>query len=354
MKNIYTKIPGLLSISHGLVLATVTENNGSTPQKPGSSALFNETGLITGTVGGGIVEGRVTEYARACSRTKKSGFLHFSLNKDVSMKEEAICGGEISILVDAALSDHMPVFQEMVKSFFEKSPGILITKITETGNDEIRIERHWMTKNSTPDISGKYLEKIMVEANEVLSGLNPDDFRHVQIPDSENQSSPIFFLEPVIPLPQLIIAGAGHIGKALSCLGKMLDFEVTVIDDRDEYANTDNLPDADHIMVADIGRAIMEIEKNADTYIVIVTRGHKDDAEALRSCIRSSIAYTGMIGSKTKVEKMHTEFIARGWATEEEWSLIHAPVGLDIKSKTVEEIAISIAAELVLVRNSRR
>jgi xanthine dehydrogenase accessory factor len=88
-----------------------------------------------------------------------------------------------------------------------------------------------------------------------------------------------------------------------------------------------------------------------DTFVVIVTRGHNDDAAALKGCIGSKSRYVGMIGSKTKVEKMRRNFIENGWATDEQWRAIHSPVGIEINSKTVEEIAVSIAAELVLVRN---
>src|SRR5664280_3798617 len=100
MKNIFFKIPELCSSRHELVLATVTGTKGSTPQKPGSSALFDSGILIAGTVGGGIVEGRVAEFAAKCSQTKKSGWITHHLDNDISHKEDAICGGEISVLVD--------------------------------------------------------------------------------------------------------------------------------------------------------------------------------------------------------------------------------------------------------------
>ena len=96
-----------------------------------------------------------------------------------------------------------------------------------------------------------------------------------------------------------------------------------------------------------------EIQIATDTYIVIVTRGHKDDAKALRPCIVSDAAYIGMIGSKNKVSLMRTEFIQKGWAEPHEWNAIHAPIGLDIQSKSVQEIAISIAAQLILVKNTK-
>jgi xanthine dehydrogenase accessory factor len=86
---------------------------------------------------------------------------------------------------------------------------------------------------------------------------------------------------------------------------------------------------------------------------VIVTRGHKDDAEALKPCIGSDLAYTGMIGSKNKIASMRDNFIENGWATLKQWETVYTPIGLDIGSRTVEEIAISIAAQLVLVRNSK-
>ena len=353
MKNIYLKILKKVPDASALVLATVTGTIGSTPQKPGSSAFFGRDGLITGTVGGGVVEGKVQEFAQKCGFTKESGYFHYLLDKDISERGEAICGGRISMLVDADPLIHLSVFQGVKKSFADREPGILITKATGTGPKGVLIARYWMTREIKPVMPAPYLEKIEPEVLSILSSSDPDDYRQLELSLPGEESSSTFFLEPVFPSPRLIIAGAGHIGKALSHLGKMLDFEVTVIDDRCEYANPDNLPDADHIIVKDIGEAMEEIEKVADTYIVIVTRGHKDDGGALKPCIGSDALYVGMIGSKDKVAKMHSEFNQEGWASEEQWSRIYTPIGLDIKSKTVEEIAVSIAAQLVLVKNNR-
>jgi len=354
MKNIYLTLLKMAPALTCPVIATVTGTVGSTPQKPGSSALFGNDGLITGTVGGGVVEGKVQKFAKICGRTKESGYFHFELDKDISESEEAICGGRISILIDADPLKHESVFKEVEKSLAEREPGVLITKVTVNKERTVQIARYWMTGSNKPDLPASIPEKIKPAITDMLSSANPDDYRQVEILIPGQGYSEDFYLEPVIPLPKLVIAGAGHIGKALSYLGKMLDFEVTVIDDRREYANNDNIPYADHLVVKNIGEAMVEIEKVADTYIVIVTRGHKDDAGALKPCIGSGAAYTGMIGSKGKVAKMHSEFIRMGWATEEQWSRIYAPIGLDIKSKTVEEIAVSIAAQLVLVKNGLR
>jgi xanthine dehydrogenase accessory factor len=354
MKNIYLDFLETNTHSAGIVIATVTESHGSTPQKPGSSALFNSSGLISGTVGGGVVEAQVQDFALKSSATKESGYLHFSLSKDVSHRYEAICGGKISVLVDANPFNHLPVFEAVRQSLSENTPGVLITMVTVIREPEVLINRYWMTPGSKTQLPVEFMEKIGPEVMNMLSSGDRNDFRKLELSIPGEEPASIFFLELLLPPDHLIIAGAGHIGKALSHLGKILDFEVTVIDDREDFANNSNLPDADHIIVRDIGKAVQEIEKDSKTYIVIVTRGHSNDAEALRPCIGSDAAYIGMIGSRAKTAKMHKEFVTKKWATEEQWSKIFTPIGLEIGSKTVEEIAVSIAAQLILVRNGQK
>jgi xanthine dehydrogenase accessory factor len=354
MKNIYMKILELQHAGTQLVLATITGSIGSTPQKPGSSALFDGGRLFAGTVGGGLVENKVQKLAQTRSRTKESCYIKIQLNNNISDKEAAICGGEISILIDADPEKYLTVFEEIKKSLSERDPGVLITIVKLCSEKQVIINRYWKTLKNKPALDVSVVTKIEQEIKDILSLSDPENFKQVEMLVPGEKQPSLVLLEPVFPLPQLVIAGAGHIGKSLSHLGKMLDFEVTIIDDRQEYANSDNLPDADHVIVQDIGEAVEKIEKKGDTFIVIVTRGHNDDAKALKTCIGSDAGYVGMIGSKGKVAKIHAEFIQKGWTTEEQWERIYSPVGLDIKSKTVEEIAVSIAAQLIQVRNRKR
>ncbi len=354
MKNIYSRIAETSQQSQGLVLATVTGSRGSTPQKPGSSALFLNNSLIAGTVGGGIVEKKVQEYAGRCSATKESAYLRFSLDNEIPGKEGAICGGTISILVDADPLSSLPVFLELQQSLISACPGVLITKVIEWGDPHVMIKRYWATADSDLPLPDHFKERIIREVKTILSSHGSTGYREIDLPIPGEKQDAIFFLEPVFLLPRLVIAGAGHIGRALSHLGRLLDFEVTVIDDRAEYANAMNLPDADHLIVKDIGEAMQEIHKDNNTYIAIVTRGHDHDADALKPCIGSAAAYVGMMGSKTKVAKMHEEFIKNRWATEESWQKVCTPIGLEIGSKTIEEIAVSIAAQLVQFRQKTK
>lgn len=354
MKNIYLLIPLNLPDLSDLVLATVTGTSGSTPQKAGSSALFNRSGLIFGTIGGGILEGKVQVISRNSAISKNSGYYPFRLDNSAADGEDALCGGRINVLVDANLENHIAILGQVKNSFEARIPGVLITTIEGMGEQVTSLNRYWVTDGIKLSLPEGIMDKVKTEAASILSTKRPDDFRTIDLSQPGDKTFSLIFLEPVIPPLHLIIAGAGHIGKALSKIGQMLDFEVTVIDDRPEFANSENLQSADHIITGDIGSAISQIKKGDDTYIVIVTRGHRDDAGALRACIGSGAGYIGMIGSRNKVEVMHKDFIANGWATEEQWNSIYAPVGLDIRSVTVEEIAVSIAAQLVRVKNAKR
>jgi xanthine dehydrogenase accessory factor len=354
MKNIYLQILDHQSDNSNLVLATVTRTHGSTPQKPGSSALFGKQGLLCGTVGGGVVEGRVAKIALEVIESKKSGHFLFNLANDISKKAEAICGGQIHILIDANLNNHLSVFEQLKKSFDNRIPGVLITMVTAFTEETVMINRYWMSDTLTPDMPEEFLSAIGPLVRSMLTEGIQSDYRGIELKIPDEEPSSMFFLEAVFPPAKLIIAGAGHIGRALTHLADMLDFEVTVIDDRSEYACLENIPEARNIVVKDIGEALNHLTKTDDTYVVIVTRGHKDDAIALKPCIGSGLAYTGMIGSKSKIAAMKADFFKNGWSTDKQWEAVYTPIGIDIKSKTVEEIALSIAAQLVLVRNSKK
>jgi len=350
MKNIYFLIAETAAAKPGLVLATVTATSGSTPQKPGSSALILDGRLIAGTVGGGIVEGRILDYARNCSGGCESALLRFSLDKETSEPEEAVCGGTLTILVDSSPMAHLAAFTEMKQSIRSGQPGVLITKVIPWNDSSVMIKRCWTTGSGEIPISCNTGVDLLKEVSDMLRAGSSAGYREIEVPVAGEKQPAKVFLEPLFPLPRLVIAGAGHIGRAVSHQGRLLGFEVTVIDDREEFAHPGNLPDADNIIVNDIGETMKEITKDNNTFIVIVTRGHGHDADALRPCIGSPAAYVGMMGSRVKVAKIHEEFITKGWATEEQWKRIHTPIGLALGSQTVEEIAVSIAAQLVMVR----
>jgi len=157
-------------------------------------------------------------------------------------------------------------------------------------------------------------------------------------------------VEPMIPKPLLLIAGGGHVGQAVALAADIAGFDATVIDDRPEFTDLALFPPQTKALCGDIPKEIAALATAGQTYIVIVTRGHKLDAQTLEVCIHAPVAYIGMIGSKRKVGLIRENFVGSGLATQEEFDRVFSPIGLDIGAVTVPEIAASIVAELIAVR----
>lgn len=352
MKNIYVHLLKEMKKQKPLVLATIVETKGSTPQVPGASAIFSSERLLDGTLGGGLLEADAQKKALKTLRKKASLLSEFSLKADISSEEEAICGGEVKILIDASPEVYRDAFQDLNQSLTKRRPGILATFINRLSEEKVSIFRYWMERSEKFAVDpGEHLSLFKKEIKTTFSEGKPFFFKLKKEIFPEKAAESFLFLEPIFPLPQLVIAGAGHIGQVVTHLGSLLKFEVTVIDDRPEFANKEKLPGADNIIVGEIGKAIQSFTISSDTYLVIVTRGHKHDGAALRQCISSEAAYIGMIGSIRKIKLMRKKFLEEGWATAPQFDRVCAPIGIDIQSKTVEEIAVSIVAQLVLVRS---
>ncbi len=349
MKEFYRNLLQLIRDHQSVAWATMIRSNGSTPQKPGSSAVLDHHAILEGTVGGGIMEADVVNLTRPLLKTRESRLIRFDLDGGPE-GEGAICGGAAEVLIDANPAKHREVLEALEDALSQKKRGSLVTLISRAEDEVRNIQRFWVKDGDSLPPSTHFSEKTLRFIQEYTDHGAGADWWIRDIPESKDSEFDLVFAERIRPVPQLIIAGAGHIGKALAHLGSLLNFEVTVIDDRPEYANKDQLPDADHIVVKDIREVMKELDPGPDDYCVLVTRGHQYDEEALKPLIGSDAGYIGMIGSRRKVGLMKDEFIRKGWATPDQWEQIHAPIGLPIGSKTIQEIAFSIAGQLVQVR----
>jgi xanthine dehydrogenase accessory factor len=159
------------------------------------------------------------------------------------------------------------------------------------------------------------------------------------------------FVEPILPTPLLYIFGAGHVGYELSKAAGRAGFDVIVADDRDAYANRDRFPEVREVIAQDFDQALSGITPNESAYIVIVTRGHRDDMRVLRWAVQTPAKYIGMVGSKRKAITVFRELTKEGLKPEL-FERVHSPVGLDIGAITPEEIAIAIVAELIGIRRN--
>jgi xanthine dehydrogenase accessory factor len=297
------------------------------------------------------MEGDVSQIAQHAIISGISGQYYFNLDTD---PEEAgsICGGEAEVLVDANPELHRKALEEMALALSKGENGHLCTLVSREEGMRRSVERIWIKQGGKQKNPAGISSQTWQAINGYLSSETGKGFKELP-PLSEGKIQAVF-IESIEPMPHLVIAGAGHVGRALAHLASLLDFEITIIDDRPEFANMANIPDADHFIVKDIGLAISDLEHRKNTYMVIVTRGHSKDAEALKACIDSGLTYIGMIGSKQKVAILKKRFIEDGLATEEQWAKVHTPIGIPIGSVTVQEIACSIAAQLVQKRSKNQ
>ena len=160
------------------------------------------------------------------------------------------------------------------------------------------------------------------------------------------------YVEPVLPDPTLFIFGAGHVSKAIAEVARMIGFKVAVIDDRPKYANPERFPHADAFYVDSWEASLQKIDVSEMSYLFIATRSHQLDLDCLRFAVQSPAKYIGMLGSNKK-NKALLELLEKEGIDPSKFDRVSVPVGLDIGSETPEEIAVSIAAELIAVRKKQ-
>jgi len=161
----------------------------------------------------------------------------------------------------------------------------------------------------------------------------------------------VVYIEPVMLEPHLVILGAGHVGKTLSKLARFTGYRVTVVDDREEFANRENIPDADDLRVKNFERAFEQVTVDRGTSIVVATRGHNHDLDAAKAALRTDAGYIGLLGSKRKKGLLHNALREAGFSAQDIDRII-IPVGIAIGSVTPEEIAVSVMAQIIKWRRN--
>jgi xanthine dehydrogenase accessory factor len=157
------------------------------------------------------------------------------------------------------------------------------------------------------------------------------------------------FVEPILPQPHMVIFGAGHISMQLSRIATVAGFRTTIIDNRPVYANAERFPEAAAVISESFEAGFERIAPTANTYVIIVTRGHQEDESVLRWAVKTNARYIGMIGSKRKIRAIADNLLSEG-VPPEKLEAVHMPIGLDIGAVTPEEIAIAIVAEAIHIR----
>ena len=325
-----------------VAFTALVETRGSTPQKAGATMLVFPDGSQTGTLGGGCVEAEVKRKALRMIDEGKRDILTFHLDSNYGWDDGLICGGRMTMLID-------PVRPEEDVSYFETLSELIAADYgcTET-----------VLLDPDKAAGGQAADRFLLDRNgEVVamrgSGDIPDALYENLRPLSDRPrpyvTRGISYL-PRLKRCRLLIVGGGHVGQKVAELAVEVDFDIWVVDDREQYCNTDRFPQAKRLIVNDIDTALSGLEIDESTFCIIVTRGHNHDEEALYHLAETKARYVGMIGSKRKIKLIFEDLLKEG-ISRQALEQVRAPLGFHIGSQTVSEIAVSIVAELIAFRN---
>ena len=284
-----------------LLLLTVTGDEGSAPRARGARALVGKNGLIAGTIGGGSLEFNALKLAVKALGEKKSYVREFGLKKDFGM----ICGGGVTIM-----------FQY----------------ITDAGFFKKCLEAVEQDKNTWLLVKEDFSMELRKEKPRLAEGVPVEGIYSEQIKRSG----------------KTYIFGGGHVAQALCPVLSKVGFSCVIFDDRSEFARKELFPDAVNVINGDFND--LKIDFKPNDFIVVVTRGHAHDYTVLKSVINKKCAYIGAMGSKAKIAETKRKLKEEG-VCEERLEALRAPIGLPINSDSPEEIAISITAQMISVRN---
>ncbi len=352
----YQQVKQFLEEDQTLAVATIVSTLGSTPREVGAKMVITASGEILGTVGGGCGEAEVRREAVQVIRSRKPSMVKVELMDDIESNSPAVCGGILNVFVDPWWRDSqaatsMKLVDELLQVDANGVEAVVATVVRVENLDNAAPGDKCFVRDGivrTGNIRNGALQDAILKESRIR--LQEEECRQVtlNIPGT-NAKAEVFF--DVIPaIRKAIIVGAGHLAIPLVQFAKILGFHVTVIDDRVLYANRERFPDVDEVLVGDMAETLRGIGITPHTYIVLITRGHQFDEPCLREVIHSPAKYIGMIGSKRRIKACFIRFRDEEGIPEELLKRVYAPIGLDIRAESPEEIALSIISEMIKVR----
>jgi xanthine dehydrogenase accessory factor len=349
MSSPYVRMAELAVAGRRFSVATVVRTHGSTPQVVGAKLVVTdvESERPFGTLGGGCVEADAILSARAVLAGAGRSLREYRLTEELAWNTGLVCGGTMWILAErgeAALEcDGRSVMEAAAAAAAGGPPLAFVTRLRRQG----------------PQVGFESRSAILADGTRVGSLGDPSlDERAVAIalgqmrhgtarlvPVGEREE---LLVEPVTSRPRLVVAGGGHVAKAIARQAQLLDFEVTVLEDRPEFADPARFDGAE-VLSGDVPATIRALRYGWQTYLIIATRGHKLDADCVAAAVETDVRYIGLLGSRRKTVLIG-DMLRENGVSEERIAAIHAPVGLDLGGRTPAEIALSVLAEITQER----
>lgn len=335
---------GLQNDGEDLVLATVLSKSGSAPCLAGAKMAVRANGISIGTVGGGVLEAAAQKKGAQVFKSRVAEVLSFDLSGEDAASMQMICGGNVKLLVDyiPASPLNIEMFRKLRDALHTGEKCYLVASLGKIGAE----------KRQT-------IRCLVLEDGSLTGGFPfPQQWLDLLIEKSCRSTYPVvetiadeqFVIERCFVPSTIFIFGAGHVSQQVALLAEMVGFRTVILDDRSEYANREKFPQADSIKVLDsFEECFAGLEPDGDSYVVIVTRGHRHDKTVLAQALRTGAGYIGMMGSSRKREELFKILQQEGFSAEA-LEMVHCPIGLEIKAATTGEIAVSIIAELIQTR----
>jgi xanthine dehydrogenase accessory factor len=330
--RLYALLADRLAAGQDGCLATLVAAHGSTPQQVGAKALFTPEGGILGTIGGGCLEHEARLRALDVLLDRVPALLEIRLNGDFDQGTGLICGGTAQVFLETPAASEAELFRAAAEARAAGHSAAFATVI-----DGEAAGSHGLAVEGEPPRGAEQAAAMAAEA--------------MAARESGLQTAPLgaVYVELLLPRPRLWIVGAGHVGQATARLARAVDFAVHLVDDRPDLCCRAACPEADAWHVGDIAALLAARRFGPEDYVLVVTRGHRHDADAMAALLGRGAGYLGLIGSRRKIALIRDGL----GADDAAWADVFAPVGLDLGAVSVEEIAVSIVAELIAVRHGR-
>lgn len=348
MESVFKAAVQELDDKNPMVVATVVRTSGSTPQKSGAKLLVREDGSGVGTLGGGCVEGDIWFAAQELLKRGGDAELRdYQLNEDLAAQDGLVCGGTMYFLIDPVReADPYKDFAAQAVEAYAGGPPMAIVNVTAAPTDSQVVVGAKMLVRENGETQGglgdEVLEAMTVAKARDLMAMGKNDYLYL---DSGIEC----YIEAYTTPPTLVLIGGGHVSKAIAPIAKSVGFRIFVFDDREEFANPERFPEADITMVGDYRDGFDKLPVNANSFVVVASRGHQFDDAAVSGALRTPASYVGLLGSKRKTILIYEELIRNGFDPDQ-LRRINAPIGLDIGGRTPEEIALSVMSEIVAFR----
>ena len=348
MREVFRAAVDELEKGDPVVVATVVRTKGSTPQKPGAKLLVRRDASGVGTLGGGCVEGDIWFAAKELmKRGGPSEHRDYELNEDLAAEDGLVCGGTMFFLIDPVYrpGDYLDVAREIDGAYRGEGAVAVASLVRPAGGQPEAVGAKLLVREDGTTEGALGSERLdRGAARKALDLMVLGRNEYVVADDGAE-----YFVEAYTTPPQMVLCGGGHVSKAIAPLAKSVGFRVFVTDDREEFANVDRFPEADGVVVAKPEDALPQLPINPNTFVIIATRGHRFDNVALEAAARTPAKYVGLLGSRRKTILIYEDLFRAGVPAERVRE-IRSPIGLDIRARTPEEIAVSIIAEALMFR----